>query len=263
MFIIDAIAVTMGLAMFLLVMWQAPRQRDNQLIALFTATIIYWGLANFIAYLVALTRGVTTPFFYASALGIPFNGYTLFLLATHYAGLWGRTPVRLALLGGMLLIAGIIPFHFDGHFVRLVDNRPMSYFTYEFTSAGYLVFAAIYAYYLGAVAVLWRYRQSRPGKLLAGGVVTALGVLASGLPGLKDLPFGVLAVAFASLFLTRAILKEKMVTPATVQNLRIELDETRQIHQVAEITETQYFQELQAKKNDLRRILENGESIEP
>jgi CheY-like chemotaxis protein len=41
-----------------------------------------------------------------------------------------------------------------------------------------------------------------------------------------------------------------------VQQLRIELSETRQARQVAEITETEYFQRLQAEAQNLRDILE-------
>jgi two-component system cell cycle response regulator len=41
-----------------------------------------------------------------------------------------------------------------------------------------------------------------------------------------------------------------------VQQLRIELDEARQARQVAEITESDYFQQLEAKAQDLRQIID-------
>src|SRR5512135_3272006 len=41
-----------------------------------------------------------------------------------------------------------------------------------------------------------------------------------------------------------------------VQQLRIELDEVRQARQVSEITESEYFQQLQAKAQDLRQIID-------
>ena len=43
-----------------------------------------------------------------------------------------------------------------------------------------------------------------------------------------------------------------------VQQLRIELDEARQARQVAEITETDYFRELEAKAQDLRQIIDGS-----
>jgi DNA repair ATPase RecN len=41
-----------------------------------------------------------------------------------------------------------------------------------------------------------------------------------------------------------------------VQELRIELSEARQARQVAEITETDYFRQLQAEAQSLRQILD-------
>jgi CheY-like chemotaxis protein/HAMP domain-containing protein len=43
-----------------------------------------------------------------------------------------------------------------------------------------------------------------------------------------------------------------------VQQLRIELDEARQAHQVAEIAESDYFQQLQATAADLRKIVDGA-----
>lgn len=43
-----------------------------------------------------------------------------------------------------------------------------------------------------------------------------------------------------------------------VQQLHIELDEARQARQVAEITETDYFKQLQAKAHDLRQIIDGS-----
>src|SRR5512139_1515138 len=43
-----------------------------------------------------------------------------------------------------------------------------------------------------------------------------------------------------------------------VQELRIELDEARQARQVAEITESDYFRELEARAQDLRQIIDGS-----
>jgi CRP/FNR family cyclic AMP-dependent transcriptional regulator len=44
-----------------------------------------------------------------------------------------------------------------------------------------------------------------------------------------------------------------------VQELRIEVDKARQAHQVAQITTTDYFQQLRSKAHDLRNLLERQE----
>ena len=43
-----------------------------------------------------------------------------------------------------------------------------------------------------------------------------------------------------------------------IQELRIELDEARQDKQVAEITETDYFQQLRGEAEDLRKIIKKS-----
>lgn len=47
-----------------------------------------------------------------------------------------------------------------------------------------------------------------------------------------------------------------------IAKLRIEIDETRRAHQVAEITETEYFRVLQRKANEMRRKLSGSEEHE-
>jgi hypothetical protein len=45
---------------------------------------------------------------------------------------------------------------------------------------------------------------------------------------------------------------------AEVQELRIEIDEQRQARQVAEITESEFYQRLSAEAGELRRIIDFG-----
>jgi len=44
-----------------------------------------------------------------------------------------------------------------------------------------------------------------------------------------------------------------------VKQLHIELDQARQTHQVAEITESDYFRQLQDRAQDLRKIIDGDE----
>ena len=46
-----------------------------------------------------------------------------------------------------------------------------------------------------------------------------------------------------------------------VQELRIEIDEARQVRQVAEITESEYFQRLRGQASELRRIMRGGPDV--
>lgn len=58
--------------------------------------------------------------------------------------------------------------------------------------------------------------------------------------------------------MAREVYARQQYLQQQVQELRIELNEARQKSQVAEITETEYFRNLQEKARDLRSILEEG-----
>ena len=52
--------------------------------------------------------------------------------------------------------------------------------------------------------------------------------------------------------MAREVFERERRLKAQVQQLRIEIDETKAARQVAEITDTEYFRELQAKASRLR-----------
>ncbi len=64
---------------------------------------------------------------------------------------------------------------------------------------------------------------------------------------------GQLARVFARM--AREVVAREQRLKLQVQQLRIELDEALQAQQVAEITETDYFQQLEARAQDLRQIV--------
>lgn len=59
--------------------------------------------------------------------------------------------------------------------------------------------------------------------------------------------------------MAREVYKREQYLKQQVKELRVEIDQTKRAHQVAEITETEYFQELQKKVKDLRSRVETGE----
>ncbi|MBI1879516.1 MAG: GAF domain-containing protein [Chloroflexi bacterium] len=99
--------------------------------------------------------------------------------------------------------------------------------------------------------------------------VIALGVSEAGVAYLAaDLKLLNTLASQAAPAIENALLYEKTLREARereerlqrqIQDLRIELDEARQAKQVAEITGTDYFQQLRSKANDLREMLEGEE----
>ena len=71
----------------------------------------------------------------------------------------------------------------------------------------------------------------------------------------RDDELGQLARVFQRM--AREVYSREQRLKQQVQQLRIELDEAKQAQQVAEIVETEYFQQLQARAHDLRKIMDD------
>lgn len=247
-FVGETISVVIGLALFLVVIWQAPRERDNQLMALYMVVSVLWALANTLARANVIISGEPGVLFYISAMGLGLIGFTLFLVVSHYADLWKRPVVRFVILGGLVYIALMIPLLFQGYFVRFVSSEAGDLLKYAILPVGYVVFASYFAYYVGTLAILWRYRNSRAQTLLLGGTITSAGVFTSVIPFLQDLPLDVIGAAIGSFLFAKAILSEKLFNPLVQLNASLA---------TANQQLTQVTQNLRESETNLVALIEN------
>lgn len=100
----SAVGIVLGLAMTLLVLWQAPRQRTNQLVALYMITVIAWGVVIFVAHFWG-TFGENLPIAWlvnSLVLARSFNALLLFALVTSYVGLWSNRWVQAILVASLI-----------------------------------------------------------------------------------------------------------------------------------------------------------------
>jgi PAS domain S-box-containing protein len=222
----EAISAAIGAALMVLIIWQAPRHRDNQLMGLYMFNIILWGLTNSAARLLTILGLDNSFFFYASAICIPINSFLLFTLVTHYANRWGKWYVRAALVAGLAFLVAMIPLLYQGKLLWFIPGIAKDLLGYGISTWGYTAFAVFYIYYVAALVYLGKYRQQRAGGLLVGAVITCVGVLSSVLPVLQDYPFDIISVAVGSLFFARSILNEKLFNP--LAELNINLSEANQ-----------------------------------
>src|SRR5581483_5465295 len=89
-------ALAVGLATMLLVLWQAPRQRDNQLMALYMATVASWGLIYILLNFAVVVAWDISRFIYFLYLVAALNALATFSIAACYTGLWQRPLGRVA-----------------------------------------------------------------------------------------------------------------------------------------------------------------------
>jgi len=211
-------SMVVAVAMFFLVLWQAPKRRANQLAALFMIEVVLWAAASLLLRMAGLVGANAIPFFYGIVLGIGFNGLFLFAMISQYAGLW-RYKWPLALIAaGLLFHLTVIPGLFAGTLFTHFSITSLGELRFAFTPLGYVSFGVAYLFYLGSVAILWRFRSGLPGNLLAGGVVITVGVLVSIHPILSQYSIPIMTAGVTTVLFAHAILMENLFNPLALLN---------------------------------------------
>jgi PAS domain-containing protein len=209
-------SIVLGVAMLLVVFVQAPRRRDNQLMAVYLVTLVLVGTANIGARVFALLG--LDPY---RLIGLAFiatgaSRLALFWFVTSYAGIQRHRIVRLVRYGGAVaLLFGLWLYQSGGLLTEatitpegLVHSR-LSPITVALAPIG----AAIT---FGSLAYIWLYRRRGTGPLLLGAGIMAVGFLIP-LPfvirGEEMFPVAITAAAVGSVFFTYAILRENLFSP--------------------------------------------------
>jgi PAS domain S-box-containing protein len=234
--IIPAVAMVFGitsavisLAMFFLVLWQAPRNRDNQLMAFYMVTVIVWGLSVFVGHFLGLL-GQTIPsgwVVYSVVLARSFNALFLFALVTHYASLWRNRWIQgilLASVGYRFLI--VIPLLFQGQLYNQFILFPSGQTSFHIESLGYILLFINNLYYLATLAVLWVFRHQRTKQLLVGTIILLVGVLITPTQ-LRVYSPVIINAAIAGIFFTYAILQENLFNPLVKLNEALQESEEK------------------------------------
>lgn len=212
-------SIILALAMFLLVLWQAPRHVDNQLMALYMIEVVFWGVMAFMVRFWTFSGQDVTPFFYGIVLGIGFNGLFLFALVSHYTGLWQRWWPRVLLLLGFLYSIVIVPMVFQEKLYTNFSISPEGHLLFQYEPFGYTTFGVVFLFHFASMMTLWHFRKQRAGRvLLLGAVVISVGVLSSLSDLLVQYPVAIMAASISTVFFARAILREKLFNPLALLN---------------------------------------------
>lgn len=212
-------SIILALAMFLLVLWQAPRHIDNQLMALYMIEVVFWGAMAFMARFWTFSGQDVTPFFYGIVLGIGFNGLALFALVSHYTGLWRHWWPRVLLLLGFLYSIAIVQPVYQGKLYTNFSISPEGNLLFQFRPFGYVTFGVVFLFHFASMVTLWHFRKQRAGRslLLGAGIISA-GVLSSLSDLLMQYPVAIMTAGISTVFFARAILREKLFNPLVLLN---------------------------------------------
>jgi len=221
-------SVAIALAMLFLVLWQAPKYRDNQLMALYMIEVVFWGIMAFLVRFWSLGGHDSTLFFYGIVLGIGLNGYFLFALVSHYAGLWRYWWLKVILLAGLLYSIVSVPLILQEVLCSGFAVSAKGNLLFQFQPLGYVSFGVVYLFHLGALIILLRYRNQRAGKaLLAGSLLLSAGVLTSLSEILAQYPLAIMAAGVSTVFFAYAILRENLFNPLVLLNKELTQANTR------------------------------------
>ncbi|MEK7809996.1 MAG: response regulator [Chloroflexota bacterium] len=224
-FSIPATSIVIAVAMFLLILWQSPRQRENQLMALYLLTVIVWALGNLMSRVSPLVGIDIMPFFYLNFLGAGLNSMMLFLFVSHYARMWDRRWVQVMAVIVLPIFLIYTFFLYQGKIVGEPMVTPTAY-EYKMELLGLGFFVVGYIYYLTSVGCLWVARHGRAGKLLVGAVILMIGVFTTVFtPALRPYALASLTTAISSVLFANAILRDNLFNPLAEANERLRKSE--------------------------------------
>ncbi len=221
--IFSATAIVLGLAMFFLVLWQAPSKRDNQLVALYMAAVVYWSASAFLTRLAPVVGMNPSIFGYQIATSLGLTAVVLLTLVVQYTHLWDRWWLRILLLVGYLYLIVIVPVSYRIYMYGEFHVLPNGTLDYQLQPLAYA--STIYYFVLDVISVvlLWLNRKDRAGSLLIGGFAAFGGLAFSLIPPLTQFAIPILSGMVSTIMFARAILNENLFNPLVRLNQELGL----------------------------------------
>lgn len=225
--IVSVLSITVATAMFLLVLWQAPHRRENQLMALYMLTVVVWGFGGYwLRESILLQHPAPSMVYLISVMGA-FNSLSLLALAAYMSGWWARRWLRWVVVGSVLYFMGVFLLAFRGEVMTGVTLAEDGRITFHLTVLGLISFSLAYLYYLLAAYMLWHGRQHLSIWLIVGAVMASLSIPIRFLPDLGGYSQPVLLAALSSIFFAWAILQTQLFNPLHQLNAQLQASEEK------------------------------------
>ena len=250
--------MVVGLATLLLVWWQAPTQRKNQVMALYLASVTLWGLAGFLLHLAAILGHDPTRLYQLLSLTIALNSLSTFVLVAHFARRDRLRVVRHTIAVGVIFLVIVAPLLFANQIIILRAVTADGLFLYDYTALGLPLLGVLMLYYLAALLMAWRQRRGPARQLLAGVLVQVMAIAVGLIPQLGAYAIDTLGSAVASLLFARLILQEQLFGPLVRLNADLAASNTQLAASNARLITVS--QELQATADELRRARDAAEA---
>jgi signal transduction histidine kinase len=208
--------------LLMLVLWQAPGHRMNQLFALVMLALGAYSVSNaFNRFIDDLNLDPKATLYTAvSCFGV-FVVLT-FLFASEFSG--DRTPtVRALRIVGVILILVSVPATWTGNLRTNIRPLQDGNYTADFTPFGYFVSIMVLVYMAASAAVLYRMKGERGHALWPAPLLVIANVISTTVIWpLAPIPLGAIFLALAALALGLPVLRFELFSP--LARVRIELE---------------------------------------
>lgn len=205
--ICSLVGTAVSLGMMALVLWQAPNQTINRLLALYMGSIAGWALTTF---LFRVTGSV--DIIKVSAVCFSLMPFLLLAAASYYTQYWRYRLVRALLVLGAVFFFVVVPI-VTANTTIFVDANPHEFAgrIFHLNPVGYGIGTILLVLSLLSSVLLWRSRKQKESGLLLPALLTPISVISLGLP--LSFPIPMMIAAASSVLLSRAILRQNMFNP--------------------------------------------------
>jgi signal transduction histidine kinase len=216
------LTATIAAALLMLVLWQAPNHRMNQLFALVMLSLGAYSVSN------AFGRFIDDLNLDPRAtLYVAITCFGLFVVLTFYfASEFSQNfspPVRAMRITGLILIAVTIPAIWTDNVRTQIRPLAGGSYTADFTPFGYFISAMSLLYMIASMVILYRMKDERghslwpaPALMIANLVSTTL------IWPLVPIPLGAIFLALAALAMGLPVLRFELLNP--MADLRAQLE---------------------------------------
>ncbi|MBN1680727.1 MAG: HAMP domain-containing histidine kinase [Anaerolineae bacterium] len=219
----NVMTAVIAAALLMLVLWQAPRRRANQLFAAVMLLLMAYSLVNGLARFVdELNADPAEIFYLAMTLYILFVVMTFFF-ASEFSGIHTLT-IRIVRGGGLVLVVILLVSMWDGRLVNDFEPVATQDGSYQghWTPYGLVSASLMIGYLLTTAVVLRRMQGERSRWLWLAPVFVMLSVVsATVIWPLVPVPFSALFLAASAVVMGRQVLRFELFNPLATLNQKL------------------------------------------
>lgn len=241
--------MSVGLAMLFLVMWQAGRVLQNQLMGAYMGITTFWGLTVSAQQISIILGRDPVLFFYGNLIAIIATVIILLALTANATNQLQYPFWRIYLGGGVLSVPILVYLLLQEQIVLYLGvNESTGASLYQITTIGYGAYFYLYSFLFLSLYLGLRYYTPQAHYFVVGSALISCGLLVGFfLPTLGNYPITILTATGSAIFFAYTIIRDNYMNPLI--NLNQQLEQAN-----ARLVET--IRDAQQKEANLRSLLE-------